>query len=1613
MRLALARLAIFMALFAPLLAEAAIPTGERNALIAIYNATGGESWSNRANWLGAAGTECTWAGVTCDESQSFVALLDLSNNNLTGTIPSDVGSLSKLTMLGLYSNSLSGSIPSTVGNLRLLRYFYLAENDLTGSIPSSLGTLSNLEELYLNNNALSGPLPSSLGSLSKLQILSLDYNSISGPIPDSFGGLSALRQLSITENALTGSIPSQLGNLSQLVELRLSDNDLSGTIPSQLTQLLNLERLELAANSLTGNIPSGIGAMAKLTHVYLDRNELSGEIPSSIGQLANLTLLELSYQSLTGAIPVSLVQLSNLEELGLNDNSFTGSIPKELASLRKLRRLQLENNALTGTIPPELGQLTALEDLRLYGNDLTGTIPKELGQLTNLQILFLDSLALTGTIPQELGNLKKLRMLYAGNTELGGTLDIVLQMTALEELSLEGASFTGPIPSGISQLTHFWYLDLSDNDLSGQLPRSLGDLSNLNWLDLGGNEFTGPIPTELGRLSNLMGLSLWGGLLSGPIPSALGDLANLEDLDLSYNSLSGSIPSELGRLSKLQYLTLNDNDLTGPIPSSLGQLGALLGLQLGMNSLEGPIPASLGDLANLETLDLYSGFLSGPIPPELAKLSRLQYLGLASNLLTGSIPSSFGQLESLRDLHLGDNSLDGSIPTSIGDLGNLEVLVLSFNSISGAIPSSLTNLTKLQYLALDGNKFEGPLPATLGQLTSLHELWLGLNTFSGEIPLPLANLVNVEDGLFDLRYNALHTSNASLRAFLDRKHGGTWEDTQTVTPTNLKIATSKGDSVILTWTPISYVYDEGGYQVEVGTTAAGPFKVATMTESKNFSAEVVEELQPQTQYFFRIRAVTWGHDSQQNDIISDPTPVVSTSTTAAVLAPASVVVYYFPYGMVQNANEAGATDSYTLTNVGDVATTVTMSQSGTFFTQGPSSIPLGPGESADVQITAIAQSAGAYSGASIPTGDGVPAGLSIPIRLLSVVSSGGDVAAEADVNRIDLSAPAGQNPTGSVTFTNEGTGTLVGIAVANASWIVPTVDLISIPAGQSLTVPFSIDRAKRPDASDLAGTATGQMSLVYAKAGTGATKLLRDALEGAPGVGVGATVVVVADTVVPGSASSTIPPLGATDVALFIPGAGHVTSGSGLFISDLAMTNAFGLQTLSDMRMYFTPSADYQGSTTTVVALGTIEPTQGLAFANVVRSVVGQPERVGTLQLRSRDWDKLSINASIFNVSNPRGTYGNTIPVFRSDRALAPGQSLYITGLQKDATMRTNLFIQETSGTGATFAIVFYDAQGAIVPVTDAGTAQQSLRGTASAFQMVRSLNQVPAGALTAKVTNEGAGRIVAYATPVDGASRDTWSLVDWSLYYRSDPSKVAIIPVAGSLRGANNNFFRTDVSFMNSSGQHGRAKLEYWLQGGGRIERTIDIDAGRSVVYADIAGGLFAAPSTVGFVRVTPQGGSFLATSRTYATVDGVDGTFGMGVPIVDPATALRLGQSKVIGNVEIAAREAILAKRPGTFRTNIGIVEIDGKPVTVRITLSAVETSTVAYTAILATQDITLAPNEFRLFGIRDAMLQAKPGSLRNVAVTFRVVDGTGGLVAFTSSVDNGSGDTTLRMD
>ncbi|KAB2011434.1 hypothetical protein ES319_D09G020300v1 [Gossypium barbadense] len=107
----------------------------------------------------------------------------LSESKLTGSIPSCIGSLSKMLYLSLGSNLLKGPIPQEICNLANLTSLYLSQNKLSGSIPSCVGSLSKMRHLSLDSNLLKGSIPKDIGKLFDLSYLNLSFNQLSGPIP--------------------------------------------------------------------------------------------------------------------------------------------------------------------------------------------------------------------------------------------------------------------------------------------------------------------------------------------------------------------------------------------------------------------------------------------------------------------------------------------------------------------------------------------------------------------------------------------------------------------------------------------------------------------------------------------------------------------------------------------------------------------------------------------------------------------------------------------------------------------------------------------------------------------------------------------------------------------------------------------------------------------------------------------------------------------------------------------------------------------------------------------------------------------------------------------------------------------------------------------------------------------------------------------------------------------------------------------------------------------------------------------------------------------------------------------------------------------------------------
>ena len=114
----------------------------------LYDSTGGPTWElpdiSSGAWDFSSGQSyCAFHGVTCDVMEQITEI-DLSQTNLRGTIPSEVGLLSSLTDLNLENNSITGTIPSEIGLLLSLRDIDLDNNSVTGSIPSEIGLLSLL-----------------------------------------------------------------------------------------------------------------------------------------------------------------------------------------------------------------------------------------------------------------------------------------------------------------------------------------------------------------------------------------------------------------------------------------------------------------------------------------------------------------------------------------------------------------------------------------------------------------------------------------------------------------------------------------------------------------------------------------------------------------------------------------------------------------------------------------------------------------------------------------------------------------------------------------------------------------------------------------------------------------------------------------------------------------------------------------------------------------------------------------------------------------------------------------------------------------------------------------------------------------------------------------------------------------------------------------------------------------------------------------------------------------------------------------------------------------------------------------------------------------------------
>ncbi|XP_034700827.1 leucine-rich repeat receptor-like serine/threonine-protein kinase BAM3 [Vitis riparia] len=536
---------------------------------------------------------CSWTGVQCDDTSTWVVSLDISNSNISGALSPAIMELGSLRNLSVCGNNLAGSFPPEIHKLSRLQYLNISNNQFNGSLNWEFHQLKELAVLDAYDNNFLGSLPVGVTQLPKLKHLDFGGNYFSGKIPRNYGGMVQLTYLSLAGNDLGGYIPVELGNLTNLKRLYLGYyNEFDGGIPPELGKLVNLVHLDLSSCGLEGPIPPELGNLKHLDTLFLQTNQLSGSIPPQLGNLSSLKSLDLSNNGLTGEIPLEFSELTELTLLQLFINKFHGEIPHFIAELPKLEVLKLWQNNFTGTIPSKLGRNGKLSELDLSTNKLTGLIPKSLCFGRRLKILILLNNFLFGPLPDDLGRCETLQRVRLGQNYLSGFIpNGFLYLPQLSLMELQNNYLTGGFPEESSKVpSKVGQLNLSNNRLSGSLPTSIGNFSSLQILLLNGNRFTGNIPSEIGQLISILKLDMRRNNFSGRIPPEIGHCLSLTYLDLSQNQISGPIPVQIAQIHILNYLNLSWNHMNQNLPKEIGFMKSLTSVDFSHNNFSGWIP---------------------------------------------------------------------------------------------------------------------------------------------------------------------------------------------------------------------------------------------------------------------------------------------------------------------------------------------------------------------------------------------------------------------------------------------------------------------------------------------------------------------------------------------------------------------------------------------------------------------------------------------------------------------------------------------------------------------------------------------------------------------------------------------------------------------------------------------------------------------------------------------------------------------------------------------------------------------------------------------------------------------------------------------------------------
>lgn len=692
--------------------------------------------------------------------------LDLSNNALTGPLPSGLFSKSRKALLKIALSNQGPigpddkTVPSLTGNLPTeypanLQQLLLDQNGLDGDTLPAFKTLCpELQVLNLGHNAFTGsPDPASLKG-NKLKELNLESNKFSAEeFPAFFDDGCILETFSVAGNAEMKGNP--LINLAKCDNLKILDlgscgftgefNDKDVTLADKktvrkLSQMTKMTRLKLNGNDFSGTIPVALGAWKALQFLSLDNNNFSGDLEKVLADLREMRYLYLQGNKVlkkegdkyvpaggfTGGIHLKLgTVMPHLLELDVSKNQFD-QLPEDFPKM--LTELKFHDNKFKDKIFPKIKDMVYLTSIDFSQNKINSEFP-DMSTLLNLTYInFKGNTMTTKEFPK-----------LPGSVNSKGEIDGKLHgyptgtVSPLETINFENEE------NGIAMQK----VDEDCKGIQGDIPNYIQNYKNLEQLQLINHCITGDLPPWIGSLTNLVSLAVMNNKIKGKIPKQVGNLGQLVVLGLRYNNFSGSIPTEVNNLVKLTDLFINENPRLGSKLPQLSGLTKLTAFDTSNCAFEGPLPDKL--FTNMKALTYVNfalekgkvGGLTGNIPlADLISLPKIEKIDFSNNKFSAVDDISSKSSATLTNLVLANNNITAPVTKVVGSFSKLQYFDISTNSFSASFPAVLTaKFPNLEVLKARENKLSGAFPSQIIAGTHIVEVDVGKNAdLSGTLP---------------------------------------------------------------------------------------------------------------------------------------------------------------------------------------------------------------------------------------------------------------------------------------------------------------------------------------------------------------------------------------------------------------------------------------------------------------------------------------------------------------------------------------------------------------------------------------------------------------------------------------------------------------------------------------------------------------------------------------------------------------------------------------------------------------------------------------------------------------------------------------------------------------